>query len=305
MGKLAHNLTMQNGVAANRLPPHSSVVMPQDSLEYCNNECRRHDPDRWLAALFARDAARPGLLALYAFNLEIARTAVQVSEPMLGHIRLQWWRETWDGIRAGTPRQHPVAAALAAANAAQWNAADVAALIDAREADLESTPPANLAALLDYAGATTAPLLRLASQALGLAPDPVLDETLRLAGQAYGLIGILRAVPFHASQGRVLLPADMLGGEGLAWEAVIRQELDPRSFTVMRQIGLEARRLLVMARRRPVPRQALPALLPLTLATLHLRRLERAGFNPAAQGLEIAQPRKQLALLWAAWRGRF
>ncbi len=288
--------------------------MPQDSTDYCNDEIRQHDPDRWLTALFAPDAVRPGLLALYAFNLEIARTAEQVSEPMLGHIRLQWWRETWDGIRAGTPRQHPVATALAAAGAASWNADDVAALIDAREADLEPAPPADLAALLRYAGATSAPLLRLACQALngqtlGHKPDAVLDETLLLAGQAYALTGILRAVPFHAAQGRVLLPANMLGGAGLAWESLLRQDLDQRVFGVMREVALEARRLLVMARRRPVPRPmpstVLPALLPLTLAALYLARLERAGCNPTAPGLDVSPPRKHLALLWAAWRGRF
>ena len=168
----------------------------------------------------------------------------------------------------------------------------------------------DLAALLRYAGATSAPLLRLACQALngqapGHKPDAVLDETLLLAGQAYALTGILRAVPFHAAQGRVLLPANMLGGAGLAWESLLRQDLDQRVFGVMREVALEARRLLVMARRRRVPRTVLPALLPLTLAGLHLARLERAGCNPTAPGLDVSPPRKHLALLWAAWRGQF
>ncbi|WP_430398594.1 phytoene/squalene synthase family protein [Ferrovibrio sp.] len=278
--------------------------MELDSATHCGSELRRHDPDRWLTALFAPDAARPALWALYAFNLEIARTAEQVSEAMLGHIRLQWWRETWDGIRAGTPRKHPVAEALHAAGAAACNPEDVASLINARERDLEPAPPASLAELLDYARATTAPLQRLACQALGVVPDASLCETLDYAGQAYALTGILRAVPFHAAQGRVLLPSQMLGGQGLSWESILRQELDQRSFAVMREIGLEARRLLVMARRRPVPRAALPALLPLTIAALHLKQMERAGFNPAALS-EPSQPRKQFALLWAAMRGRF
>ncbi|WP_428246944.1 phytoene/squalene synthase family protein [Ferrovibrio sp.] len=278
--------------------------MELDSATHCGDELRRHDPDRWLTALFAPDVARPALWALYAFNLEIARSAEQVSEAMLGHIRLQWWRETWDGIRAGTPRKHPVAEALFAAGAAAWDADDVAALIDARERDLEPAPPASLAELLDYAKATTAPLLRLACQVLGQTPDGVLRETLDYAGQAYALTGILRAVPFHAAQGRVLLPSQMLGGQGLAWESILRQELDQRAFTVMREIGLEARRLLVMARRRPVPRQVLPALLPLTIAALHLKQMERAGFDPKASA-DVSQPRKHGALLWAALRRRF
>ena len=54
---------------------------------------RSGDPDRALAALFAPRETRADLLALYAFNVELARIAEQVTEPELGAIRLQWWRE--------------------------------------------------------------------------------------------------------------------------------------------------------------------------------------------------------------------
>ena len=33
----------------------------------------RGDPERWRSAMTAPPAARPGLMALYAFNLEVAR----------------------------------------------------------------------------------------------------------------------------------------------------------------------------------------------------------------------------------------
>ena len=54
---------------------------------------RAGDPDRALAALFAPRDARDDLFALYAFNVELARIAEQVTKPDLGAIRLQWWRE--------------------------------------------------------------------------------------------------------------------------------------------------------------------------------------------------------------------
>ena len=56
---------------------------------------RDGDPDRALAALFAPRESRADLLALIAFNVELARIAEQVSEPELGAIRMQWWREAW------------------------------------------------------------------------------------------------------------------------------------------------------------------------------------------------------------------
>src|SRR5581483_4912095 len=75
---------------------------------------RAADPDRYFSALFAPAAARPFLFALYAFNAEVARVAETVREPMLGAIRLEWWRETCEGAAKGVPRHHDVARGLAA-----------------------------------------------------------------------------------------------------------------------------------------------------------------------------------------------
>ena len=60
---------------------------------------RRHDPDRFLTALFAPPEKRDALLTLYAFNHELARAREAVSEPPLALIRLQWWREVVEGAR--------------------------------------------------------------------------------------------------------------------------------------------------------------------------------------------------------------
>jgi len=56
---------------------------------------RRHDPDRFLTALFAPAGRQGALLTLYAFNHELARAREMVSEPPLALIRLQWWRRWW------------------------------------------------------------------------------------------------------------------------------------------------------------------------------------------------------------------
>src|SRR6184192_565741 len=76
---------------------------------------RRHDRDRYQTALFAPADRREALFALYAFNYEIARVRELVSQPMLGQIRLQWWREAVAAAFAGAPsRQHEVAQPLSA-----------------------------------------------------------------------------------------------------------------------------------------------------------------------------------------------
>src|SRR5215472_9930637 len=104
---------------------------------------RTHDRDRYQTALFAPAAAREALFALYAFNYEVARVRESVTEPMLGQIRLQWWREAIDAAYAGRePRRHPVVEPLAgmiAKFAPERRHFD--RLIDAREADLRDAPP--------------------------------------------------------------------------------------------------------------------------------------------------------------------
>ena len=47
--------------------------MPHDEAQYCAEQVRRFDRDRWLSTLLAPDAAQRDLLVLYAFNLELAR----------------------------------------------------------------------------------------------------------------------------------------------------------------------------------------------------------------------------------------
>src|SRR5262245_49761252 len=86
-----------------------------DAASYCVDLVRSGDRDRFLCAAAAPPGSRRVLLALLAFNLEIARTREVVREPMLGEIRLQWWRESLDEIWNAKPRAHPVIEELARA----------------------------------------------------------------------------------------------------------------------------------------------------------------------------------------------
>ncbi len=75
---------------------------------------RERDEDRWLAAQYAPPAERRALIALYAFQCELRRIPGSVSEPPLGEIRLQWWREALQDIRDGkSARGHPVVEEMA------------------------------------------------------------------------------------------------------------------------------------------------------------------------------------------------
>lgn len=87
----------------------------RSDIPFCQAEVQKFDRDRYLTVLFAPSDRRPDLFALYAFNHEVAKVSAVVSEPMLGQIRLQWWREAIEEIYEGRPRNHQIVDALAAA----------------------------------------------------------------------------------------------------------------------------------------------------------------------------------------------
>ena len=84
-------------------------------LEDLEAAVRRSDLDRWLASRFIADAGRRAdVIALYALDHVLGRVPHQVSNPLMGEIRLTWWSEALDEIYGSGPvRAHPVALALA------------------------------------------------------------------------------------------------------------------------------------------------------------------------------------------------
>jgi NADH dehydrogenase [ubiquinone] 1 alpha subcomplex assembly factor 6 len=269
---------------------------------------RRHDRDRYQTALFAPAGRREALLALYAFNYEIARVRESVTEPMLGLIRLQWWREVLDAAYAGAPpRQHPVVLPLAAAiRDFGLSRGHFARLIDSRERDLADVPPASLAALEDYAETSSAPLAQLALEVLG-APAPPLDDIARHVGIGYALAGLLRATPFHARAGRSYIPADIAQREALDPRDYLAGQTTPALRAAVREIAEAAAQHLRAAReyRAAIPRSAIAALLPAMVAGRFLARLQRAGYDPFAPALATPDPRQIWRLALSALLGRF
>ena len=54
-----------------------------------------------------------------------------------------------------------------------------------------------------------------------------IEPAVRAAGIAYGLTGLMRAMPVHAAQGRVDLPADMLRRHGWKGHGPVPWEHEP------------------------------------------------------------------------------
>ncbi len=148
---------------------------------------QRMDPDRWLSSRFIADAAaRADVVALYAFDHELARAPQVASNPLLGEIRLTWWREVLDEAFAGRPvRQHPTAQALAAVIARRGLArGPLEAMIDGRYRELDATPMTELEAL-DWARDCGGQCAALAAEIL----DPNVEAEFALAAGSAWVLG--------------------------------------------------------------------------------------------------------------------
>ncbi len=281
--------------------------MLSDSRSYCAAEVRRLDRERYLAALFAPAARRDALFALLAFNLETAKTAEVVSEPLLGEIRLQWWRDAVDGIYDGSVREHPVLAALAEAIETRGlERSRFHAILDGREADLREQPFDDLDALEDYVARTAVPLLELACQALGSESDETIGLA-REAGLGLGLAGVLRAIPFHARQRRLFVPRSLMAEAGVS-PAALFDRGPPKAFArAVEPIAARARAHVAALRRRrhDIPVAARAAFLPVAMSEAFLRRLARNGHDAFDARLGFSPLAVQTRIVWAAFARRY
>jgi len=71
------------------------------------------DPERALALSYAPRDRRAGLHALFALDTALGQVLRTTREPMVGQMRLAWWREALARLDSGPPPAEPVLQALA------------------------------------------------------------------------------------------------------------------------------------------------------------------------------------------------
>lgn len=264
---------------------------------------RAHDRDRFQTTLFASPSARDALIALYAFDCEVARVRHVVSQPMAGLIRLQWWRDALEGIAGGRPPGQPVARALHAS----WpliapHRPALEATLVAREVELDPAPFATLADLDHHLDHTAAAIGRTAAALLGA---PHATEAAGRVLCSWAIVVLLAEVEADRRQARAMLPAELLrrhGVDPVRWADRGPEQLPEE--VVRHLVGLARQNLDTARQELPRPGAALPALLLAVPAEAQLRRLERQGFDHRSAWRRTS-PMTPLRLIWAHTRRRF
>jgi len=270
------------------------------AYRHCEAELRLHDPDRYFATLFVPADKRPHLFALYAFSSEISRVRDIAREPLMGEIRLQWWRDavTQGGGLANS--EHPVMTALN--DTIQRYSIPVEtliSLINARVFDLYEDPMPTLVDLEGYCGETCSVLFQLSAMIVAGRQANSADAAGH-GGVAYALAGLLREFPWHSRRRSVYIPGDILESFGLRSENVISGD----DTAEMRQALFSLREIAVahlekaMALLPSVVVNARVAFLPLSLTSSYLRQIGGESYRPFETLVELPQWRKQ----WLLWR---
>lgn len=237
---------------------------------------RAHDRDRYLSSFFVPDDKRPPVLSLYAFNAEILRVRDVVSDPTIGMIRLQWWRDTIEAIYAGGGAAgHPAAEGLALAIAAGGLPKQALLdLVDAHEFDLFHDRMPGVTELEAYLGEAYSRLIQMTAMILDRDAAPLASEAAGLAGVAQGLALVL-GDPQH------------------------REPFLPDGMDVAGAIAHAENRLVQALALLPgLPKPVLPAFLPVSLTATYLKALRRRPDQP----LRVSPLRRQLVMWWTARR---
>jgi phytoene synthase len=236
------------------------------------------DPDRLRACVFADKDGRERLQLLYAFHYELAKVPELVSEPMVGQIRYQWWRDAIAEIYEGkSVRKHEVATLLADMLLDYdvprfW----IDRLIDGRERDLDPRPFANIDEAKDYCRQTSGVLMQIAVKLLGTEPS----EAVLLVGEAWGMTGLARAYG-HYQKGML----SALGFKDLCQAAKESHKSAARDL-------------------RALPSSIFPAIAYAALVPRFLTRLTDSKHDPKTMTVRYGPLLKQLRLMGAVMRGR-
>ncbi|XP_059471695.1 NADH dehydrogenase (ubiquinone) complex I, assembly factor 6 [Neocloeon triangulifer] len=263
---------------------HKSDSSRQSSTQYCLDLVRKHDYEGFLSALLIPDVTqRTTVIALRAFNVELALVAQRVSNAAISQGRLTFWQECLDRTN---PHQHPVALELHRARSKhKLNKAFLQRLVTSRVKQLEKPGHETLADLEQYAEDTVSPLLYLSLQSASahkLDNDymNVVNAAGRL-GKAIGLAYALRGLVHARHPSELTIPRDTFRRHKVSAEKFIRQQGSQKEVQdAVYEVARRAFRHLDKARTAKVPKELVPFFLTSVPIDLYLKRLERTNFDP-------------------------
>ncbi len=274
--------------------------MPDDSLKICTEMVRESDRAQYLATLWQPAHDRPALWAVHAFCIELARIRSVVREPMLGAIRLAWWREALDGVYAHQPRAHPVLQALASTMPATGvTQLQLSQLVDGREVEFDDQAVVSIADAVQFADGTAGLQNEIVARiCAGSALSVQQRAAARSIGTAWGIVRLINGVAFQARQQRMVLPTAALEAAGINPDTLFQTPLGANIAPVIKTLCTQATQLLDGGKGAPRAARLVGACTRDRLRTLH-----KVGYSVAELTDDAGDLGCQIALLKAGLFG--
>lgn len=278
--------------------------MNQDRFQYCLNQLKRFDHDRYLAVLLAPTEDREALAAYFAFDAEMMRIPTTVSEPMLADIRFQWWRETLEAMSPSQDPGHEIAAALSNSFFDRGLAPrDLLTLIDLRARDLAEEPFHTMEDLVRYHNEIAHHQVSLFADIAGKSRDGQMRTLLTQHLTTYGIVNQLRRLPHDVASSQLCLPLDVLGEHDLDPHDLFQGTHSAALKRAVDQVLVQAQALLLEAGNihfRNITELIAP-MLPAGLTPLYIKKLSAPDFDLFRHSSEIPAFRRQLRYLRITW----
>ncbi|RCN32295.1 hypothetical protein ANCCAN_21904 [Ancylostoma caninum] len=291
----------------------------QDAFDHCLELVRTRDKDNYQAVLTMPKGNRPELIALLAFNVELAmvreKIRPQFNADTTGLYRLQFWRDAIKSIYGEStmpvPRQ-PVAIALCAfAPRASLPLLD--SLVVARQQSIGDRPFKTVGDLSAYGKATTGALVCLQAESLArecavITPPHGVVKAANELGAAYGIMNLVRSSLPLMAQGIVLLPADLLTLHSLTADKVYNKKNRDAVVALVKDLVQVASSHLAASRTvyPSIPRALCPSLAaPASVIEYIIRNVKKAKYDLYDPRLQRRSPFLMWSLLYKHVLGRY
>ncbi|WP_245256497.1 phytoene/squalene synthase family protein [Bartonella tamiae] len=238
---------------------------------------RHGDRDRYLATLFAPQSKRSALAALYAFNLEIARIRDMIREPLIGEIRLKYWRDAIENDTRENDANPILQALLTTIDDYHLSKEAFVRMCDARVFDLYNDPMPDMSAFEAYCGETASIVLQLSCQILDQSSAKDAYDACGHGGVVQAIAGLLRRLPVSQSRGQFYLPTDFILALGVTSDSLLSNKATDkerkRVVDAFLSLGREHYRKF-RANFSSLPKILHPAFLPLATVPTVFKKIE-------------------------------
>jgi phytoene synthase len=281
-------------------------VTPQ---QYVQDKAARSGSSFYYAFLFLPERRRAAITAFYAFCREVDDVVDEVHDPAVAHAKLAWWRKEVASAFAGQASHPAMQALLPLAREFEIEPAQLLAVIDGCQMDLDRTRYLDFAGLQRYCHLVAGVVGEVAANIFGRTQAATVDYAHKL-GLAMQLTNIVRDVGDDARRGRIYLPLDELQRFDVKAHELLRREppwgYSERFDALMRFQAARAHAAYeqALAVLPEVDRRSqTPGLMMANIYRTLLREIEASGFRVLHQRTSLTPLRKLWIATRTQWRG--